>query len=226
MALHLKQSLAAAQQDILRMGELVGQAVHNSVALLESAGSGTLEASIPDEEEINSFDVGIEEACLRMLALHQPVAGDLRRITTILKITLELERIGDLAGNIVERANSLRKHPAMPIPALLVKMAQAAVEMVDRSLAAYATLNLEEARRLCDEDDAIDQMNREIIAELTATMHASPDRIEGAVHLFSASRQVERIADHATTIAENVVYLIEGEIVRHRRAEASKRSSA
>jgi len=239
MSLHLSQDLAATQQVILRMGTLVGYVVHASLVTLEESVSTVADVAnpavnvdevnstaprcgLPEEREIDRIDVDIEESCLKMLALHQPVAIDLRRIAAILKINTELERIGDLAENIVERASALRSLPVIAIPAKLMVMARDAVSMVDRALIAYTDQRLDLAQQLCLEDERIDQLNREIIAELTETMRTSPTMIEAALHLFSVSRHIERIADHATNIAEDVIYLIEGEIVRHRQLAVVK----
>lgn len=242
MSLHLSQDLAATQKVILRMGTLVGQVVHASLATLEESVSTLTEddpepqveetrracaaCGIPEESEIDRIDVDIEESCLKMLALHQPVAIDLRRIAAILKINSELERIGDLAENIVERASALRNLPVIAIPGKLMEMARGAVDMVDRALVAYTDQRLDLAQQILLEDDRIDRLNREIIDELTVTMRMSPSKIEAALHLFSVSRHVERIADHATNIAEDVIYLIEGEIVRHRQLASARKQTA
>jgi len=241
MSLHLSQDLAATQQDILRMGTLVGHVVHASLLILEESVSALADDSVPaaeesiprtpkcglpEEREIDRIDVDIEESCLKMLALHQPVAIDLRRIAAILKINTELERIGDLAENIVERASALRGLPVIAIPKKLMEMARGAVSMVDRALLAYTDQRLELAKQILLEDDRIDRLNREIIDELTETMRTSPTMIEAALHLFSVSRHVERIADHATNIAEDVIYLIEGEIVRHRQLASAQKQTA
>jgi phosphate transport system protein len=224
MSLPLSKDLAATRRDILRMGTLVGHVVHASLALLEEAAED--ERVIAEETEINRIDVNVEESCLKMLALHQPVAGDLRQVAAMLKISTELERIADLAQNITERASALRRLPAIGVPAKLISMAHAAMDMVDRALIAYTEQKLVMAQQICGEDDAVDQLNREIIDELTELMRTSPDLIEPALHLFSVSRHVERIGDHATNIAEDVIYLIEGEIVRHRESLAGHRQSA
>ena len=157
----------------------------------------------------------IEDKCLKILALHQPVAIDLRRITTVLKISGELERVADLAVNIVERAVGLLDAPELQIPDKLVDMAQAAVDMLHRSIDAYVTLDTQLARKVCRDDDSIDQANASMIKHLIDQMHHQPDRLDALLHLFSAVRQVERVADHATNIAEDVVYLVEGKIIRH-----------
>jgi phosphate transport system protein len=159
----------------------------------------------------------IEENCLKMLALHQPVAIDLRRITTVLKLVAELERVADLAVNISERACGLLDAPEVVVPDELKEMAQHAVNMLHRAIDSYVALDSRMARDVCSEDDEIDDANESLINYLIQQMHAQPDRLDALLHLFSAVRQVERVADHATNIAEDVVYLVEGRIIRHAR---------
>jgi phosphate transport system protein len=215
MPVHLANDLSAARRNILRMGQLVGHVVHSSLNSLEQATSP--EDGLPaDETQIDRIDVNIEDACLKMLALHQPVASDLRQIATMLKVNTELERIADLAQNISERAASLRQLPPVRLPEKLTQMAHRAVDMLDRALVAYTEQRRDMAVRICGEDDVIDALNREIIDDLTQAMRSAPEQIEPALHLFSVSRHIERIADHATNIAEDVIYLTDGEIVRHR----------
>src|SRR5581483_10375461 len=169
--------------------------------------------NIIDEEENH-----VEEECLKLLALHQPVAVDLRRIAAALKINTDLERMGDLAEDIAERALHLSHFPPIPIPAKLQKMTDLTTAMVRQSLDAFVNLDQKLARLVCRLDDEVDQYNEAIIQELIAIMQKSPEMVEPGLSLFSATRHLERIADHATNIAEDVVYLVEGEIIRHRPA--------
>jgi phosphate transport system protein len=169
------------------------------------------------DHQVDQREVAIEEECLKMLALHQPVALDLRRIAAVLKINNDLERIGDLACSIAERASCVRDRPDFPLPVRLERMVALAAEMVRDALNAFVDFDPVTARAVCRRDEAVNQINREIIAELTGLMEQQPRMVAPAMHCFSATRQVERIADHATNIAEDVVYLVEGEIIRHRR---------
>jgi len=147
--------------------------------------------------------------------LSRDVATDLRRITAVLKITAELERIADLGVNIAERALAMRELPKIPISPKLEAMSKQAVEMLDGSITAYLKQDTASARRIRGEDDVVDALNREIIGELMTLMKSEPAMIEAAMQLFSVSRSIERVADHATNIAEDVIYLVEGDIVRH-----------
>ena len=215
MSIHLARDLANLERDILTLCGQVAEAVHQGIAVLEQPDPSKTAALIAQEDAIDRLDVQIEETCLKMLALHQPVAVDLRRIATALRITTELERVADLGVNIAERGAALAALPPVPLPEKLHLMAQRAVDMLDRSIASYIKLDVPAARIVCAEDDDIDRLNREIIDELTDLMRRDPRLIEPAMHLFSACRNVERVADHATNIAEDVIYLAEGEIVRH-----------
>jgi phosphate transport system protein len=157
----------------------------------------------------------IEEDCLKILALHQPVAIDLRRVTSILKINSDLERMADLATNIAERVYGLATSPPVPIPAGLRPMADLTSSMLRDSLDSFMNLDASLAKRVCRLDDQIDKYNRENILEIINFMKHAPDNVEPGLNFFSAVRQLERIADHATNIAEDVVYLVEGAIIRH-----------
>jgi len=176
----------------------------------------TLAGSVIEaDEEIDRREVEIEEECLKLLALHQPVAVDLRRITTVFKVNSELERIADLGVNIAERAQNLVDRQEFPIPSKLDRMVDVATDMVRGSLDAFVNMDGRAARRICRLDDIVDRYNRQVIDELKRQMMSAPERVDPALHCFSASRHLERIADHATNIAEDVVYLVEGEIARH-----------
>ncbi len=157
----------------------------------------------------------IEEECLKILALHQPVAIDLRRVATIVKINNDLERIADLAVNIAERALSLATGPEIPVPSTFRQMTDLANMMVRDSLDAFVKLDVSLAKRVCRLDDEVDRYNRVIIDQISEFMKLSPANVDPGLHLFSAARQLERVADHATNIAEDVVFLVEGRIIRH-----------
>jgi phosphate transport system protein len=143
----------------------------------------------------------------------------LRRIAAAMKINTDLERMADLAGSIAERAVHLAELPPVPVPAKLQRMTDLTTTMVRQSLDAFVNLDARQARLVCRLDDEVDNYNDAIIQELITTMKKSPDMVEAGISLFSATRHLERIADHATNIAEDVVYLVEGEIIRHRPVE-------
>jgi phosphate transport system protein len=217
MSIHLQTDLQDLHKDLLSMCAIVEDMIHRAVDQLASPDLDEARKLIAEDNKIDRWDVKIEDACLKLLALHQPVAIDLRRITTVLKISGELERVADLAVNITERACGLLEAPDLTVPDQLKEMARSAVDMLHRSIDAYVDLDSEKARAVILDDDQIDDANQQIIQKLIDLMHAHPDRLDALLHLFSAVRQVERVGDHASNIAEDVVYLVEGRIIRHAR---------
>lgn len=216
MAKHLERDLARLQRDLMTLASSVEEAIHKAIKSLETRHHALAQQVIDGDEQIDQDENQIEEDCLKMLALHQPVAVDLRRITAALKINAELERMGDLAEDIAERALHLAQLPAVTLPLKLQRMTDLTTSMVRQSLDAFVNLDVRLARTVCRMDDEVDRYNSEIIEALIAMMRTSPDAVEAGLSLFSATRHLERIADHATNIAEDVVYLAEGEIIRHR----------
>jgi phosphate transport system protein len=216
---HFQRDLDQLQLHILDLASLVSLAVHQSIRALKERQPGLAEEVIRGDEEIDREENFVEDECLKMLALHQPVAVDLRRIIAVLKINSDLERMADLCVNIAERVVSLGQVPAMPFPERLQKMADLTTAMMQGSLDAFINQDATLARNIIRMDDEVDDYNREVIAELMAQMKTAPGFVTPGLSLFSAVRQLERIADHATNIAEDVVYLVEGEIIRHRPAQ-------
>ena len=217
MSIHLHRDLEVLHRSVLTMSAMVEQLVHKAVDELGKPHTELTPGLIDSDDEIDRLDVRIEEDCLKILALHQPVAIDLRRIATVLKITAELERVADLGVNIAERAQGLAACAEISVPEKMLEMARMALDMLHRSIDAFVNLDYPLAHEVSGRDDQVDRLNREIIEELIVLMQRKPELIESGMHLFSASRHIERVADHATNIAEDVVYLIEGEIIRHRR---------
>ena len=216
MTIHLTRDLGVLHRNLLSMCATVEELVHKAVSELSDPNIDRARALAKQDDEVDRFDVSIEEECLKILALHQPVATDLRRITTVLKISSELERVADISVHIAERACSVVNQPDIEVPEKLKEMANRAVEMLHQSIDAYVGLDGQLARQVTESDNVVDELNREIIIELMEVMKRTPQLIEPALSLFSASRHIERVADHATNIAEDVVYLVEGEIIRHR----------
>jgi phosphate transport system protein len=216
MSKHLVRDLENLQRQILVMAGFVEEAIYKSIQALQEHDRAIAHEVIEGDSKIDGFDNAVTEECLKLLALHQPVAKDLRRIATVFMITTDLERMGDLAVDIAERAIVLAAPGKIPIPAKLPRMTDLTTSMVRQSLDSFVNLDGKQARRVIRLDDEVDSYNDEIIEELMARMKASPDAIEPNLSLFSAVRHLERIADHATNIAEDVLYLVDGEIVRHR----------
>jgi phosphate transport system protein len=216
MSKHLQRDLDRLQEDILAMAASVEEAVQKAIRALRERRADAAEQVIDGEDKIDAEENLVEEECLKMLALHQPVAGDLRRIITALKINTDLERMADLAKDIAERALYLGGLPAMAAPAKLQAMTDLTTSMVRQSLDSFVNLDPHLARVVWRLDDEVDRLNKEIIDELIDAMRRVPEMVEPGLSLFSATRHLERIADHATNIAEGVIYMVEGEIVRHR----------
>jgi phosphate transport system protein len=216
MSIHLQRDLEALEQNLLSQSSMVEQMVFRAVQSLRELRVEIAQEVIASEETVNYREVEIEEECLKILALHQPVAVDLRRVATVLKINSDLERIADLAVNISERTHSLVLHPDFQMPEHLDQMVEVALTMVRESLDAFVRLDVNAAREVCLRDDTVDELNRQLISDLYDIVQENPTDIEAAFHFYSASRHVERIADHATNISEDVIYLVDGEIARHR----------
>lgn len=215
---HLRRDLDSLHHDILALSATVEDMIDKAAQALCDRRPELVPQVIEADVQVDQREVRIEEECLKILALHQPVAVDLRRIATVLKVNNDLERIADLAVNVAERADALDQFPDFPIPERLSRMASLAIEMVRASLDAFVNLDGRAATRLMSIDDEVDQLNVEIIHELKEILERNPGAVSPGLHCFSASRHLERIADHATNIGEDVIYLVEGNIVRHQHA--------
>ena len=213
---HFIREMERLTCEILKLAASVEEMILIATQALCDGRRDLAEQVVNGDATIDDWEVRIEEECLKILALHQPVAADLRRVTAVLKINNDLERMADLAVNIAERALYLDENcPGAIIPEKLEAMTTAAVKMVRGSLDAFVNLDACKARAVCAYDDEVDRLNREIIAELKESLRSYPERLEAGFELFSATRHLERIADHATNIAEDVVYMKEGAIIRH-----------
>jgi len=167
------------------------------------------------EESINLLDIAIDEMCMRLLALRQPLATDLRFITSAMKISGDLERIGDLAVNIAERTIDLLKSPQLKPLIDIPRMAQLSQDMVRDALNAFVNRDDKLARDVCERDDKVDQLNDQVFRELLTYMMQDPGTISRAVDLILVGRHLERIADHATNIGEDVIYMVKGKTIKH-----------
>jgi phosphate transport system protein len=174
---------------------------------------------IEEDREIDQIEVDIEEECLKLLALHQPVAIDLRYIIAVIKINNDLERIGDLAVNIAERAAFLSTQKKLDLLFDFPGMAEKTQSMLKKSLDSLVNMDSALALEVCASDDEVDEMNREMFVRVQDRIRKDTNRLECLIHLLSASRHLEPVADCATNIAEDVVYMIDGQIVRHRAEE-------
>lgn len=215
MAQHLQRDLGLLQKEIMNIASMAEEATHKSLLALVDRRAELAEEVMRDDDRMDRKEVQMEEECLKVLALHQPVANDLRFIITVIKVNNDLERIGDLAAHIAKRALYLSRHDALPITLDFAGMADKVRTMLRLSLDALATADAIIARRVLAMDDQVDASKREMTAKLRQLMHSDPDTIERALQLMSVSRHLERIGDMATNMAEDVVYLVEGDIIRH-----------
>jgi phosphate transport system protein len=216
MAIHLLRDLEKLKKEILLLGGQVEEAVNGALVAFFDRRADLAVSVKKGDKEIDQREIKIEEECLKILALHQPVAHDLRFVIAILKVNNDLERVGDLAGNISERAEFLAGHPPIAIPDELHRMAKTVPQMLRDSLDGLLRLDIELARRVLKSDDLIDDLHRQTYTSVEERMRAQPADIQKLNQILSVSRYLERMADAATNIAEDVVFLVEGEVVRHR----------
>ena len=215
---HLHRDLDLLQKRLLDLGARVEVAIRDATGALFERDPERARKVVVGERDIDRLEVRLEEECLKILALHQPVAGDLRFVITALKVDSDMERMGDAAESIAARALQLTALPAVAIPVQFPHMVQAAKGMTRKALECLVHADVAQARQVLDDDAIVDAEQRGIFEVLQAQMRAAPDCIEQCVLMLSASRQVERIADLATNIAEGVIFLHEGEIVRHKKS--------
>lgn len=210
-----EEDLKKLRDDILTMGGLVEDQIQKAVKSLVDRDSGLAEITIQKDQEVNRLDVDIDGLCIRLLALRQPAAKDLRFITTALKITTDLERIGDMAVNICERALELNREPQLKPYIDIPRMAQISQRMIRESLDAFVREDTDLALKVCKDDQQVDDLNSQIFREIISFMVGDPQTINRAMKISSISKYLERIGDHATNIAEMVIFMVRGKSIRH-----------
>ncbi|MBE0606204.1 MAG: phosphate signaling complex protein PhoU [Deltaproteobacteria bacterium] len=215
MKKHYTGQLADVREMVLRMGGLAEQMTRRVIHALVQRDAGILAEVRKMESQVNQLHVEIDEACLELIALRQPAAADLRFITAAMKIIVDMERIGDQAINIVERAEPLLAVPPLKPLIDIPRMADIAQEMLKASLDAYVNGDDELAYRTILRDDVVDQLKDQVFRELLTFMMSDPTTIPRAMDLILVSRHIERIADHATNICEDVIFMVKGKDVRH-----------
>jgi phosphate transport system protein len=216
---HFEEELQALKKCLLSMGALVEERVHDATNALIERRPDTAERIITSDQDVNDLQIEIDERCLRLLALQQPMASDLRLITAAMKINADLERIGDQAVNIAEQAVRILAHPPLKPMIDLPRMAEIAEKMTRESLDAFVRKDAKLARAILARDDEVDQLKDQVFRVLLTYMMADPGTIERALGLILVSRHLERIADHATNIAEDVIFVVEAKDVRHHHEE-------
>ena len=219
MTKHIERQIALLKERILRLGTLVEEAISKSITALINRDVSLAQRVMASDDEIDRMEVEVEEECLKVLALYQPVAADLRLVVAVLKINNDLERMGYLAKNIAKRVSQLAAGMPCELPPEIRVMATQAQDMVKQCLDAVVNGDPALARQVREEDDAVDEARQRIQRRVMQGIKENPENVESLLRINSVSKHIERIADMATNIAEDVVYMVEGDIVRHRASD-------
>ena len=219
MARHIEHQIAQLKNSILQFGTIVEESISRSNTALFKQDVELAQKVVANDTEIDRLEVELEEECLKVLALYQPVAADLRFVVAVLKINNDLERIGDLASNIAKTVSQLTITGPLELPEEISSMAKQVEEMVKNSLDAVVKADPDLARQVRKEDDIVDAGRHTVRKLVIQQIKKDPEKVEGLLQINSISKHLERIADMATNIAEDVIYMVEGEIVRHRHRD-------
>lgn len=219
MARHIEHQIAQLKNSILQFGTIVEESISRSNTALFKRDVELAQKVVANDTEIDRLEVELEEECLKVLALYQPVAADLRFVVAVLKINNDLERIGDLASNIAKTVSQLTITGPLELPEEISSMAKQVEEMVKNSLDAVVKADPDLARQVRKEDDIVDAGRHTVRKLVMQKIKKDPEKVEGLLQINSISKHLERIADMATNIAEDVIYMVEGEIVRHRHRD-------
>ena len=212
---HFQKELEELKENLLKMAATVEEAIRDAVQSLVKRDPEFAQKTFEFEDRINKMEITIDEMCLKLLALRQPMAADLRFITSAMKITTDLERMGDQAVNISERALALTQEPQLKPYIDIPRMAEIAQSMVKDVLDAFVNRDSKLARSVCERDDVVDGLNDQVMRELLTYMMSDPKTIARSVHLILIARCLERIADHATNIAEDVIFMVHALVIKH-----------
>jgi phosphate transport system protein len=216
---HFQEELDVLKSRLLEMGGLAEQRVRRAVQGLAEREHDLIESVLIGDEPINALQLEIDDRCLKLLALHQPMATDLRAVMAAVKINTDLERVGDLAVNIAEAAKRYAMHPPVKKLIDIPKMADIAQAMLRDALDSYVKRDMALARQVLHQDDSLDALKTQIFRELLSFMLKDPSTIEAALDLILVSRHLERIGDHATNVAEDVIFMVSARDVRHNAPE-------
>lgn len=219
MTRHIERQIGNLKEKILRVGTLVEEAISRSISAVINRDAALAQRVLASDDAIDRMEVEVEEECLKILALYQPVAADLRFVVAVLKINNDLERMGDLAKNIAKRVAQLEDAGPVDLPPEIRSMATQAEEMVRECLAAVIDGDPVLARRIREQDDLVDEQRQRVRKRILAGIKEQPERVEALLRMNSITKHIERIADMATNVAEDVIYMVEGDIVRHRADE-------
>ena len=215
METHFRKELQELKEELLKMASLVEEAIRDAVQSLVKRDSDLAQKTFQYEDRINKLEIAIDDRCLKLLALRQPMAADLRFITSAMKIITDLERMGDQAVNIAERVISLNQEPQLKPYIDIPEMAEIAQSMVKDVLDAFVNQDSKLARTVCERDDLVDGLNDQVFRELLTFMMSDSQTITRAIHLMIVCRCLERIADHATNIAEDVIFMLDARVIKH-----------
>ncbi|MCK4578713.1 MAG: phosphate signaling complex protein PhoU [Candidatus Marinimicrobia bacterium] len=216
MTNHLRSEIELLKKRILSISAMVEESLANAVEALRTRDVALAQTVIKNDKEIDQREVQVEEECLKVLALHQPVAVDLRYIVSVLKINSDLERIGDLAVNIAQRAEIMGNQNLVPVPEQIMRMAGSTQKMVKWSIDALIEFDDGVAREVLAADDEVDHIYANMYIIVEEGIRSDIEHLDYWIHYLALSRYLERIADHATNIAEDVLYMVEGGISRHK----------
>ncbi len=215
MAIHIIKEIGRLKKQMLVLSSLVEESVRKSIKSITELDARLSQEVIEGDERINALEIELEEECLKILALHQPVANDLRFIITILKLNNGLERIGDLSVNVAERVPLLKSHAVENVPEIFSSMGEKALEMLNMSIDALVNLDPRLASKVREADEEVDNMNREVYDWVKAQILDTPEKVRSHLSFISIAKHIERMADHSVEIAEDIIYMIDGHIVRH-----------
>jgi phosphate transport system protein len=218
LARHFDEELEALQRRLLEMGGLAEERVRAAVQGLVSRDVAVIEQVLHGDEPVNSLHIEVDERCFKLLALHQPMAADLRQIVAAVKINTDLERVGDLAVNIAEAAKRYVQHPPVKKLIDIPRMGDIAQAMLRDALDSFVRRDTALAQRVLNEDDRLDGLKTQIFRELLTYMLQDPGTVEPALDLILVSRHLERIGDHATNVAEDVIFMVSARDVRHHQS--------
>ncbi|MFO7822146.1 MAG: phosphate signaling complex protein PhoU [Lentisphaeria bacterium] len=217
MLTHLHKEIDRLENRVLELGAVVEENINKAVRAFEGRDIEVARQVIESDKEVDEMEVELEEECLKMLALYQPVAVDLRVIISALKINNDLERVGDLAANIAKCTEPYAEYPAITPPVDIHAMAQKALALLRSSLDAFVQLDMDLAYKVRQQDNEVDAYDREVEIRVKEAIKKQPEYDEGYLQIIWVGRHIERVADHATNIAEDIIYMLKGEIVRHKK---------
>ena len=222
MTKQLQKEVTVLKEQMIELSTKVEDKLHHAIEAVFKRDAAMAQSVIDGDRDVDLREVELEEECLKVLALYQPVASDLRIVVSVLKINNDIERIGDLAVNIAQRAQKLSAYREIVVPEMLRQLAAGASQALRDALRAFMTLDDKLAQTVVNGDPAIDELNRQMYGWMEEQVCKKPELVSGFLLVLSTSKHLERVADHAANVAEDVIYLMRGDIVRHTAMEELK----